>query len=154
MSYRHHHRGRRRHHRRHCIYYLFISLRMLIEVSFIRTCPIDSKSALVRVMACCGTASGYLNIFLAIKPLLNQCRPRSMTPYGVTRPQCVNPCSEAIFSGGHKCINYTDIYFLTPGEDLCTESSDHQMHLVPGSGTSHETQINGYSMPMVLCMCT
>ena len=41
----------------------------------------DDKSTLVQVMACCHQAtSNYLS----------QCWPRSMSPYGVTRPQWVN----------------------------------------------------------------
>ena len=41
----------------------------------------DDKSTLVQVMAwCCQATSHYLN----------QCWPRSISPYGVTRPQCVN----------------------------------------------------------------
>ena len=41
----------------------------------------DDKSTLVQVMAwCCHATSHYLN----------QCWPRSPTPYGVTRPQWVN----------------------------------------------------------------
>ena len=40
----------------------------------------DDNSTLVQVMAlCCQTPSHYLN----------QCWPRSLSPYGVTRPQCI-----------------------------------------------------------------
>ena len=43
----------------------------------------DDKSTLVQVMAwCCQAASHYLS----------QCWPRSMSPYGVTRPQWVKYC--------------------------------------------------------------
>ena len=42
----------------------------------------DDQSTLVQVMAWCRqAASNYLR----------QCWPRSLSPYGVTRPQCVNP---------------------------------------------------------------
>ena len=40
----------------------------------------DDKSTLVQVMAWCHQATSHY---------LNQCWPRSPTPYGVTRPQCV-----------------------------------------------------------------
>ena len=40
----------------------------------------DNKSTLVQVMAWCRQATSHN---------LNQCWPRSPTPYGVTRPQCV-----------------------------------------------------------------
>ena len=40
----------------------------------------DDKSTLVQVMAWCRQAIGHY---------LNQCWPRSMSPYGVTRPQCL-----------------------------------------------------------------
>ena len=41
----------------------------------------DDKSTLVQVMAWCHQATSYY---------LSQCWPRSMSPYGVTRPQWVN----------------------------------------------------------------
>ena len=41
----------------------------------------DDKSTLVQVMAWCRQATSYY---------LSQCWPRFMSPYGVTRPQCVN----------------------------------------------------------------
>ena len=41
----------------------------------------NEKTALVQVMAWCHQASSHH---------LNQCWPRSMSPYSVTRPQCVN----------------------------------------------------------------
>ena len=45
---------------------------------------IDDKSTLVRVMAWCRQATSHY---------LNQCWPRSPTPYGITRPQWVNDLS-------------------------------------------------------------
>ena len=42
----------------------------------------DDESTLVQVMAWCRQATSHY---------LNQCWPRSPTPYGVTRPQWVNP---------------------------------------------------------------
>ena len=44
----------------------------------------DDKSALVQVMAWCRQATSHY---------LNQCWPRSMSPYGVTRPQWVQCCA-------------------------------------------------------------
>ena len=44
----------------------------------------DDKSILVQVMAWCRQATNHY---------LNQCWPRSLLPYGVTRPQWVNPLS-------------------------------------------------------------
>ena len=41
----------------------------------------DDKSTLVQVMAWCHQATSHY---------LSQCRPRSLSPYGVTRPQWVN----------------------------------------------------------------
>ena len=41
----------------------------------------DNKSTLDQVMAWCRQATSHY---------LNQCWPRSLPPYGVTRPQCVN----------------------------------------------------------------
>ena len=43
----------------------------------------DDKSTLVQVMAWCREATSHY---------LNQCWPRSMLPYGITRPQWVNHC--------------------------------------------------------------
>ena len=45
----------------------------------------DDKSTLVQVMAWCRQAAGHY---------LSQCWPSSMSPYGVTGPQCVNIASE------------------------------------------------------------
>ena len=43
----------------------------------------DDKSTLVQVMAWCRQATSHY---------LSQCCPRSLSPYGVIRPQWVNPC--------------------------------------------------------------
>ena len=48
----------------------------------------DDKSTLVQAMAwCCQVTSHYLN----------QCWPWSQRPYGITRPQWINPCAEFVF---------------------------------------------------------
>ena len=47
----------------------------------------DDQSTLVQVMAWCRLATSHY---------LNQCWPRSLSPYGTTRPQCVNSQSAAI----------------------------------------------------------
>ena len=46
----------------------------------------DGKSTLVQVMAWCRQATSHC---------LNQCWPRSLLPYGVIRPQCVNQHDQA-----------------------------------------------------------
>ena len=48
----------------------------------------DDKSTLVKVMAWCRQATNYY---------LNQCWPRSPTPYGVTRPQWVWRCIDTLY---------------------------------------------------------
>ena len=45
--------------------------------------PSDDKSTLVQVMAWCRQAASHY---------LSQCCPKSLSPYGVTRPQWVNGC--------------------------------------------------------------
>ena len=45
--------------------------------------PSDDKSTLVQVMAWCRQAASHY---------LSQCCPRSLSPYGVTRPQWVKAC--------------------------------------------------------------
>ena len=52
-----------------------------ITLSWISLDFTDGKSTLVQVMAWCHQATSHY---------LNQCWPRSMSPYGVTRPQWVN----------------------------------------------------------------
>ena len=52
-----------------------------IPLSWISLNLTDDKSTLVQVMAWCRQATSYC---------LNQCWPRSMSPYGITRPQWVN----------------------------------------------------------------
>ena len=49
--------------------------------------PSDDKSTLVQVMAWCRQATSHY---------LSQCCPRSLSPYGVTRPQWVKPSSCSI----------------------------------------------------------
>ena len=54
----------------------------------------DDKSALVQVMAWCRQATSHY---------LSQCWPRSVLPYGITRPQWVNkPITSWIVSRKHK----------------------------------------------------
>ena len=48
---------------------------------------IDDQSTLVQVMAWCRQATSHY---------MSQCWPRSMSPYGVTRPQWVNACLIAL----------------------------------------------------------
>ena len=50
-----------------------------IALRWISMNPTDDKSTLVQVMAWCHQATSHY---------LSQCWPRSMSPYGVTRPQC------------------------------------------------------------------
>ena len=50
-----------------------------IALEWMSSDPIDDKSTLVQVMACCLTAPSHY---------LSQCWPRSISPYGVTRPHC------------------------------------------------------------------
>ena len=58
----------------------------------------DDKSTLVQVMAWCLTAPSHY---------LNQCWPRSMSPYGITRPQWVN----LLVPGKQHCSNFKSIIF-------------------------------------------
>ena len=50
------------------------------------------NSTLVQVMAWCRQATSHY---------LSQCWPRSMSPYGVTRPQWVNPSSTILLPSAH-----------------------------------------------------
>ena len=50
--------------------------------------PSDDKSTLVQVMAWCRQAASHY---------LSQCCPRSLSPYGVTRPQWVNASGQHLF---------------------------------------------------------
>ena len=54
----------------------------------------DNKSTLVQVMACCRQATSHY---------LSQCWPRSLSPYGITRPQWVN--SSPPGQNGHHFID-------------------------------------------------
>ena len=54
------------------------------SLKFIFLGPTDNNSVLVQIMVGCHTGTSHY---------LNQYRQRSMVPYGVTRPQCVNPHS-------------------------------------------------------------
>ena len=55
----------------------------------------DDKSALVEVMAWCRQATSHY---------LNQCWPRSLPPYGVTRPQWVNEGAQVCTSLEHSYV--------------------------------------------------
>ena len=66
--------------------------------------PSDDKSTLVQVMAWCRQAASHY---------LSQCCPRSLSPYGVTRPQWVNICSH--ISTPQKEILLRPLLFLKVG---------------------------------------
>ena len=55
----------------------------------------DVKSTLVQVMALCREAMSHY---------LSQCRPRSLTPYGVTRPQWLNSLASGTCGNDFKSI--------------------------------------------------
>ena len=55
----------------------------------------DDQSTLVQVMAWCRQATSHY---------LSKCSPRSMLPYGVTRPQWVNSLSPERYGGNFKWI--------------------------------------------------
>ena len=65
----------------------------------------DDKSTLVQVMAWCRQATSHY---------LSQCWPRSMSPYGVTRPQWVNQCCVELITGNLK-IFWHFLSFLNTG---------------------------------------
>ena len=56
--------------------------------------PSDDKSTLVQVMAWCRQAASHY---------LSQCCPRSLSPYGVTRPQWVKGLSHTAFLSRERC---------------------------------------------------
>ena len=56
----------------------------------------DDKSILVQVMAWCHQATSHY---------LSQCWPRSLSPYGVTRSQCVNDSCYCRMFGVRRCIH-------------------------------------------------
>ena len=71
--------------------------------------PSDDKSTLVQVMAWCRQAASHY---------LSQCCPRSLSPYGVTRPQWVNGFSFV----GHQAITWTSgnlLSILSLGTKFC-----------------------------------
>ena len=55
----------------------------------------DDKSTLVQVMAWCRQATSHY---------LSQCWPRSLSPYGVTKPQWVNSCNAKLILKQHDNI--------------------------------------------------
>ena len=59
-----------------------------IAIRWIKLDLTDDKSTLVQVMAWCRQAASHY---------LNQCWPRSLPSYGVTRPQWVKPLSDTIW---------------------------------------------------------
>ena len=64
---------------------------------------LTDKSTLVQVMAwCCQATSSYLS----------QCWPRSMLPYGVTRPQWVKSCTGPMRGGKIRTVLWVDVWFL------------------------------------------
>ena len=71
--------------------------------------PSDDKSTLVQVMAWCRQAASHY---------LSQCCPRSLSPYGVTRPQWVN----ITYHRSEKGVPWTAL-FIT--QFLCLETIDN-----------------------------
>ena len=66
----------------------FIITSCEIALSWIAENTSDVKSTLVQIMAWCHQASNHY---------LSQCWPRSVSPYGVTRPQCMMASSNGSF---------------------------------------------------------
>ena len=78
---------------------------------------ITDKSTLVQVMAwCCQAASYYLS----------QCWPRSMSPYGVIRPQWVNTYSNRLISQIPQCIR--QISHNAPFRNTCAHFCYEMVH--------------------------
>ena len=75
----------------------------MLRIKFMSTCKIalrslpqnlpNEKSTLVQVMAWCRQATSHY---------LSQCWPRSLLPYGITRPQWVNTQMRQDFSKSHR----------------------------------------------------
>ena len=88
----------------------------------------DDKSILVQVMAWCRQATSHY---------LSRCWPRSLLPYGVTRPQWVNiltgyPQTSNISRTleGNKIVDHSNVCGATPDSDPPTTSSFWTEHLV------------------------
>ena len=60
----------------------------------------DDKSALVQAMAWCRQATSHY---------LSQCWPRSVSPYGIIRPQWVNPCHDFILGNTKRYLHFTSL---------------------------------------------
>ena len=74
---------------------LFIGILKFLYDNALRWMPqnvTDDKSTLVQVMAWCRQATSHY---------LSQCWPRSMSPYGVIRPQWVNSRKDIYYWHGH-----------------------------------------------------
>ena len=78
----------------------------------------DDRSTLIQVMAWCGQATSHY---------LNQCWPRSKPPYGITRPQWVNPQMDSVCGEISSAI-------LTPSTPLiqvmawCPQATSHYLN--------------------------
>ena len=88
----------------------------------------DDKSTLVQVMAGCHQATSHY---------LDQCWPRSPTPYGVTRPQWVNSLrpSDAYICNGNLTIIVSD-NGLSPGRRQAIIWTSAVILLIGTSGTN------------------
>ena len=74
----------------------------------------DDKSTLVQVMAWCPQATSHY---------LSQCWPRSMSPYGVTRPQWVKRSQISLSSKCHWPLKITNTVLLTSPLNMADEIS-------------------------------
>ena len=103
----------------------------------------DGKSTLVQVMACCRQATSHY---------LSQCWPRSLSPYGISRPQCVKvlsvphsmglnviiyPCPHIRYGPSHLslCLLTVTIFMPTPTNLL--QSTYHPTMLIDHFYTHH-----------------
>ena len=103
----------------------------------------DGKSTLVQVMAWCRQATCHY---------LNQCWPRSPTPYGVTRPQRVNQqwlmsgvysegCCHIFVTGG-TCWHVNNFFCHWTPNDTAVCSTKFQIDWVIEIGVMHGRDLN------------
>ena len=135
---------------------------MVAEVSLyeiaIRWMPLDltdDKSTLVQVMAWCHQATSHY---------LNQCWPRSVLPYRVTKPQWINISVTAEVSlwknmweyilgnVNEVAIMYYPLYIRAPG--LCNMGNPSETHLKLKSCEFSSVYNIRFSRPIVLKFCT
>ena len=96
----------------------------------------DDESTFVQVMAWCREVTSHY---------LSQCWPRSVSPYGVTRPQWV----QWLIAWWHQTIDYLNQCWLRINQTFCSAHINALYQILIISNTKWSAHLNAYEMLLI-----